>query len=193
MGKKYFPNSEGDLTSLLRSAVKSLNEQPDIERGGLYHTLKGSMNNRVMAARSIINVPHFILLMQELGLLRRWGGGTTTVWQVICLTFFDEVVTPVWLERAQANLDKHVETMESLRLLRERVTKLEGQGSVAPVGSRSLDEIATMVIELEKLREAVGSRDQEIVSLRRELEEQSKVNPDAALAAAIRRARERTT
>lgn len=194
MKRKFL--SEGvelELVTLLRLVVGKLNLLPELVRGGLFHTLsKVSMNERLIAL-GFTNVPHLLLLMQEIGLLRKWGGGGNTVWQVVCVTFFDEVVTPMWLERAQARLEKHVESTESLRVLREQVEALDTAKAAAPVvGLKSLDEIAIMVVELERLQKTVVEQTARIASLESELAARTSIDPDAALAAAIKRARERT-
>lgn len=193
MAKKFLPNETTDLVSVLRSVVVGLNKQPDVGRGGLYHTLPGAMNDRV-SAMGVVNVAHFILLMQELGLLRKWGGGSAVVWQVVCITFFDEIVTPMWLERAQACLAKHIETTDTLRSLREQVAAAEDERTARdenPVGAKSIEEIADMVVTIERLEAALAERDTEVATLKQKLEERPKFDADAALAAAIKRARER--
>jgi hypothetical protein len=190
MKRKFLLNGlEVDLLALLRQVVEKLNVAPSVERGGLYHTLRVPLSEYV-ATLGYTNVPHLLLLMQEIGLLRKWGGGGATVWQVLCITFFDEVVKPVWLERACACLDKRIEMQDEIRVLRAHAT---GDTPSSPVGTKSLEEIATIVVELEELRRVTTGQKTEIAELRCKLEEQSKVDPDAALAAAIRRARERVT
>ena len=196
MAKKYVTEGGAqDIETTLRSAVEMLNAEPDIKKGGLYHTLEGAMQERFVKL-GIMNVPEFVLLMQELGLLRHRGGGRMVVWQVICRTFFDEVVSPPWLSRAQACVAKRVEmneTLRDLRALRERVTELETTSKdVDVVGTQSLDEIADMVVRIESLETTLRVRDERIAELERELDKRSNVNHDAALAAAIKRARERT-
>ncbi len=193
VAKKFLPSEETNLATLLRHVVELLNKQVDIVRGGLYHTLPGSMNDRV-SVMGAVNVAHFILLMQEIGLLRKWGGGGTTVWQVICITFFDEVMHAEWFERSQLRLQKHIETTDSLRTLRLRVTELETRGdSPASVGMKSLEEIATMVVELETFQKKAKEQAARIADLERELAQRASIDSDAMLAAAIKRARERVT
>lgn len=192
MAKYVTEGGDQDIETTLRSAVAMLNAERDIKKGGMYHTLEGAMQERFVKL-GIMNVPEFVLLMQELGLLRHRGGGRMVVWQVICLTFFDEVVSPPWLLRAQACLAKRIEQNESIRALRERVTELEMTGKGADVvGAQSLDEIAEMVVRIESLETTLHVRDERIAELERELDKRSNVNHDAALAAAIKRARERT-
>lgn len=189
MAKKFMSSGEADLVTVLRKVVTVLNEQADIVRGGLFHTLPGAMNDRV-EQMGVLNVPHIILLMQELGLLRRWGGGGATVWQVLCITFFEEVMVGAWVERAEMCLQKHIETTDSLRILKARVATLEASPAPA-VGTQSIDEIATMVVQLEGLQRDLAARDEQIANLERVLTERPVFDPDAALAAAIKRVRER--
>lgn len=195
MAKKYVTEGGAqDIETTLRSAVEMLNAEPDIKKGGLYHTLEGAMQERFVKL-GIMNVPEFVLLMQELGLLRHRGGGRMVVWQVICLTFFDEVVSPPWLSRAQACVAKRVEMNEALRdlrALRERVTELETTSKdVDVVGTQSLDEIANMVVKIEQLEVTNSKQAERITTLEAEIAKQKSVDYDGALAEAIKRARER--
>ena len=195
MAKKYVTEGGAqDIETTLRSAVEMLNAEPDIKKGGLYHTLEGAMQERFVKL-GIMNVPEFVLLMQELGLLRHRGGGRMVVWQVICLTFFDEVVSPPWLSRAQACVAKRVEmneTLRDLRALRERVTELETTSKdVDVVGTQSLDEIANMVVKIEQLEVTNSKQAERITTLEAEIAKQKSVDYDGALAEAIKRARER--
>lgn len=194
MPKKHFPEgSTGstDLIALLRGVVEKLNHQPDVVKGGLYHTLSGAMQDRITTF-GVVNVSGFVLLMQELGLLRHRGAAKAVVWQVICLTFFDEVVSQAWLDRAQARLVKHVEMTETLRVLRERVAELEKKDvPTKAVGVKSVDEIAEMVVAIERLQEKNVEQGRRIVELEAVIASHENVDHDAALAAAIKRARER--
>ncbi len=197
MAKKYLlEGGEGsDLVTTLRTVVTMLNAEPDIQKGGLYHTLPGAMQDRVVKA-GIMNIPEFVLLMQEIGLLRHRGGGRVIIWQVVCVTFFDEIISPPWLERAQACLAKRVESLTEARMLRERISELQAQthGPVQSAGClKSIDEIAEMVVAIETLKETVASRDVQIASLQADLAKCASVDHDAALAAAIKRARSRAT
>lgn len=189
MAKKAKFASEGSLVEILRKAVALLNQQADIVRGVLYHTLPGSMNDRV-ATMGVVNVAHFVLLLQELGLLRKWGGGTVVVWQVVEMKFFDEVVAPEWLERAQVCLQKHMDTTEDLRLLKARISALEGASNPGTsVGEKSLIEIGALVVELEGLRTQLATSECRVAELERALAERPAFDADAALALAIKRAR----
>jgi hypothetical protein len=191
MKRKF--QSEGavsELPTLLRQIVEKLNAAPELERGGLYHTLRVPMNER-LTALGYTNVPHLLLLMQEIGLLRKWGGGAVTVWQVVCFTFFDEVVTPAWLDRAHACLEKHVETTRLLSTRKGQTTEREAQGA-NPVGVKSIEEIAEMVVTIERLETTVEALNAEVDTLKHTLAERPTFDPDAALADAIKRARERT-
>ena len=81
-------------------------------------------------------------------------------------------------------------------MLRERISELqaETQGSVQGTGClKSIDEIAEMVVAIETLSETVTSRDVQVASLQAELAKCASVDHDAALAAAIKRARSRAT
>ena len=91
---------------------------------------------------------------------------------------------------------KLVESLAEARLLRERITELQAQahGSVQGTGClKSIDEIAEMVVAIETLKETIASRDVQVASLQAELTKCSSVDHDAALAAAIKRARSRAT
>ncbi len=191
MAKYVTEGGDQDIETTLRSAVAMLNAERDIKKGGLYHTLEGAMQERFVKL-GIMNVPEFVLLMQELGLLRHRGGGRMVIWQVICLTFFDEVVSPPWLLRAQACLAKRIEQNESIRALRERVTELETTSKdVDVVGTQSLDEIADMVVKIEQLETKNSKQAERITTLEAEIAKQKSVDYDGALAEAIKRARER--
>ena len=193
MSKKYLTEgyASSGLITLLRDVVEKLNKQIDIKKGGLYHTLTGAMQDRVMGM-GIINIPEFVLLMQELGLMRHRGGGKNVVWQVVCSTFFDEIVTDVWIVRAQLCLAKRTEANDIIRALREQVKELEAK-SATTVSSRSksIDEIADMVVTIEKLQESLESERVKVVELESKLDTQLSIDYDAVLAAAIKRARER--
>lgn len=189
--KKFIQNGkEIEIVDLLKSVTTLLNKAEGLIKGGVYHTLPGAMHNRI-SAMGVINVPYLVLLMQEVGLLRKWGGGGATVWQVLCVTFFDEMVTPQWLERSLASLDKHTETTAELRTLREQVTtgQVREHVETSPVGQKSIEEIAEMVVTIERLEASLAARDEQIARLERTLAERPAFDADAALAAAIKRAR----
>ena len=193
MSKKYLPEgySSKGLLALLRDVIEKLNKQSDIKRGGLYHTLSGAMQDRI-TGMGVINIPEFVLLMQELGLMRHRGGGKNVVWQVVCSTFFDEIVTDVWIVRAQLCLAKRTEVNETIRALREQVKELEAKSAAPFPGSlKSIDEIADMVVTIEKLQESLESERVKVVELESKLDTQLSIDYDAVLAAAIKRARER--
>lgn len=194
MAKKYLPEGSSDqaIATTLKNAVVMLNREPDIQKGGLYHTLTGAMQER-FAKLGIINVPEFVLLMQELGLLRHRGGGKTVTWQVICVTFFEEIISPPWLERAQACLVSRAEMNKSIRVLRDQVVNLETKHKNTPVGGgKSFEEIAEMVVTIERLEADLCLRNERVSQLEKELAQQEVVDYDAILAAAIKRVRERT-
>jgi len=189
MAKKAKFSNDGSLVEILRKVVGLLNKQTDIVRGSVFHTLSGSMNDRI-AQMGVVNVAHFVLLMQELGLLRKWGGGAATVWQVIEAKLFDEVVAPEWLERAQVCLQKHMDATEELRLLKAHISALKGASSPGtPVGEKSLIEIGALVVEVEGLRAQLATSERRAAELERVLAEQPTFDADAALALAIKRAR----
>lgn len=183
-----YVSAEQNLLSTLKGVVERLNAEPGIVKGGLFHSLPGAMNERV-AFTGILNIPEFILLMQELGLIRHRGGGRAVTWEVICVTFVEEVATTPWLERAQASLARRKETIESLRIARVRIAELEARGESSGAGSKALEEIAGMALDLENARAALAKKDDEIAALERKLAEQVSIDPDAALAAAIKRLR----
>lgn len=190
MGRKFFLNGETvELLDLLRTLTNNLNQIADLMKGCLYHTLRGAMHERI-TAMGVVNVPHLVLLMQELGLLRKWGGGGATVWQVLDITFFESVMVPEWLERAQVCLQRHIDSTEQLRLLQQRVSELEvGSLEAQPVGEQTLAEIAAMTVELQETRAALAACQERIRILETELAQKPAFDADVALAAAIRRVR----
>lgn len=192
MAKKTISVSESvELLDTLRRIVTTLNESKDLVKGGMYHTIPGAMQNR-LEEMSLVSIPWLMLLAQELGVLRYFGGGKSSVWQVICVTFFDEVVSPPWLERAYLRVEKHKEDTRSLHGLRERVTALEAPIRSAEVtpGQKSLDEIAEMVVRIEELEAEVGKLELLSNSLKQEIASRPIVDLDAALASAIKKVRE---
>lgn len=192
----------------MRGLVEALNLLPDIKKGGLYHTLLIAMQT-YLETLGIISIPKMMLLMQEVGALRRpcVTEGSGTVWEVICITFFDDVVTLPWLKKACINLEKHEGRLRELQLLHEQVIKLNtrwAEANKSSVGAETstassmegseakvLDQIAEMVVKIEELEAELQSRDARIIELTSELAKLQAVDPSAALAAAIVRARER--
>jgi hypothetical protein len=195
MAKKTISTEESsELLANLRRIVAILNETKDLVKGGMYHTISGAMQSR-LEEMGLVSIPWLMLLAQEIGILRYFGGSKPGVWQVICITFFDEIVTPPWLERAYLRVEKHKEETRTLHALREQVTLLEARGASSsdsvPTGGKSLDEIASMVVKIEQLEAGSVSKDERIASLEQELAKQKSVDYDSALAEAIKRARGR--
>lgn len=179
----------------LRKVVTALNKAEDIVKGGMYHTIPGAMQDR-LEAMGLVSIPWLMLFMQELGILRYWGGGKSGVWQVICITYFEDITPAAWVERAHSKVEKHCDESRNLLTLRQRVAQLEAASNSAlpaeaVVGSKSLDEIAEMVVRIEELEAEVAKLEQQTSSLKQELAAKPKIDPDTALAAAIRKVRER--
>ena len=195
MAKKFSADG-ATLTELLRKVVVYLNQEIDLVRGHIFHSLLGAMNERVNSL-NLINVPELLMLMQELGLLRHRGGGKLHVWQVVDISFFDEIAEGQWLEKAQLCLVKYKEGLDELRALRVRVAQLESLSSAGSmktmvahaVGEKTMEEIAELVVESERLKAALIVSNAQVDDLRRELSERPTFDADAALAAAIKRAR----
>ncbi len=193
MVKRTITSKESsEVLSTLRRIVTTLNEAKDLVKGGLYHSIPGAMQSR-FEEMNLVSIPWLMLLAQELGVLRYFGGSKPGVWQVICITFFDEVVSPPWLERAYVCAEKHKDDVRKLLVLRERVIELEAKttSTGGPVGGQSLEEIASMVVTIEQLEAANSKLAERVATLEAELAKQKSVDYDGALAEAIKRARER--
>jgi hypothetical protein len=158
----------------VRQVFDFLHAQPDIVKGSLWHTLSGSLRERL--GESVTNQPYISGLMQQLGLLRHWGRNVTTTWQVLDPTFFEEVVTDHWFSRAVVNLAKADQMVEEVRLLKERKEELEQEleeAKVASAGVAAPSAIASTVTEElnPQLMAQVAGLVEEVTALRAQTEE----------------------
>ena len=177
---------EVDLMGALRFVIVKLNEEEDIERGGLYHTLCGSMQNRLKSfgipAKYLVD---FQLVMQELGVARRRGANNKTLWEVSCTTYFDAFVSEEWLDWSLHNIAKRHETTTTHRKLREQLAEKELEAA----GEATLEQVAELMVEVEELQKAAADKDARIEQLEAELTKLPKRTFDSDLAAAIEKAR----
>ncbi|MBM3271909.1 hypothetical protein FJY94_01325 [Candidatus Kaiserbacteria bacterium] len=187
---------ESDTIGTIRYVTDFLCKQKSIERGGLYHTLPGSMKDR-LGPLHIKSMPELLLLMQELCLLRHRGGHNTTVWQVACTTYFEEFVSEEWVARARHNLQKRREMLAELDWFKKQSREPVPGSRDAPDNTideqadpQLIEQMAEMVAEVERLRGECASKDGRIGTLEAELAERPKDNPRAVAAALVERFRQ---
>lgn len=158
----------------LKFIVTMLNTEEDIIQRRLYHELPGSMSDR-LRRYNLNYVPQIMLLMQELGLLRRRGSQKTTTWFIVDGEYIDEFVSEEWCERARLNVFKHSEMMSELRDLRKRVGKCTSE--LLSVTDTNNDEqivemnnnLAEVIAEVERLKAEISMKDSRILELEAEL------------------------
>lgn len=187
---------EPDLKGALRYVITKLNEEKDIKRGGLYHVLNGAMRQRLECLKiPAAYIADFALMMQEVGLSRHYGGGTNTIWEVIDIRLFDEVVIDEWLEKAYSNLCQRHATMTSCRKLREKMDGLEKSGPPAnsDILPEHIEQMAEMVAEVERLGNLIEQKKDRIVELEKELANRPKNDASAVAAELVNRFRRSKT
>lgn len=177
-----------DLIGALRHVITTLNQSEDVERKSLYHILSGSMRARL----EVIGIPDtyiadFSLVMQELGLARH-RGGKWIVWEIVDITFFDEIVTQVWVDKAIHTIAQRHDSSKELRVLREKVEQAEKPDlSHAGDSPEFIEPMAEMVAEVERLNSVVTEQGETIVRLETELSNRPDNSPAAVAAALIER------
>ncbi len=170
----------------IRRVVRHLNSQPDLEKGGLFHTFRGSLDVRLRSLE-IRNRPYLSTLLQELGVARFWGKNSTVVWQVVCASFLDEILDDVWFARGVAATDKHDSLVISHRQMGDRVEKLKKQLEETPRSVTSeqvtspddalMAQVAGLMQDVEDLRGEIKKRDEVLVDVNRRLAEKRTVTP----------------
>lgn len=180
-----FGDDVGAIIAYVRPIVQHLNHEKDVRRGGLYHTLPGSMSARLKPL-ALSNMPVTILFMQEIGLLRRRGAQAVTIWQVADASFFDEFVSKEWIVQAKHNLDKHLERTE--RAYRARQADGDKPPD-EPAPAANLEHMAEMVATVERMAAELVTKDEYIAALQAQLAERPKDDPQAVAAALVERFR----
>lgn len=196
MGKpklEVMASQKGEVDSIgnLRFLVHELNHQLDVERGRIYHALPGSMTDRLKPYK-IKGLGEVMLLMQELGLLRLRGAHKTTVWFVIDIKYFDDLVSDEWLDRACLNLLKHTERINKLRRLERQLLKLLRDNSVSESSQPNethIEAMAEMVARIEDLQSELAAKELRLAALESELAEKSGNDADAVATALIEKFR----
>ncbi len=170
--------------------VALLNREHRSETGTLYHLMPMSMQKTVIG----YGVPDgviadFLLVMQEIGLIRCYARGTHSKWEVCDESYAEAFLTPLALDKAIANVQERHRRTTELRRAKENLQRmnayadeLEAQGPVsnlAPVSvgvepviaqaTEPTDNEVMLLAALEQATEKLGQQAVEITTLNAEL------------------------
>lgn len=185
-----------DLMGAMCYVTEHLNMETDIKKGGLYHELPGGMQARLkkfgIPERYIAD---FLLLLQEVGIVRRHGGGHHVHWEVSCMTYFEAFATVAVVKRSLECLTERHAKNEELRRLKARLERFEKtppthSPAVSTVIAEDPDYIthmAEMVAEVEKLHLKDVEKTARITTLEAELASRPKVDAKASMDALVER------
>jgi hypothetical protein len=174
---------DNDPKKILRFIIGELGKSDDLARGDLYHTLDGSMTDRLLnygIPQSY--VASFLFLSQELGLMRFYGT-RDTVWEVCDICYFDAFVTESHLKKCFSEIRKHNAVRKENHQMRKQLAK-NGDNEA----NDSLEEIAAMAVDFEDLQEILAKKDQKISDLENQLK---KKGGGETLAEAMKKIREK--
>lgn len=168
---------EPNLEGALRYVMAKLNEEKDIQRNVLFHTLPGAMQERLKG----YGIPDryladFLLCMQNIGLVYKFGGGRTVRWDVADLNFFNEFVTCDRVKSALSRLSKRHDEHEKLRRLEKKVEKsnesAQQVGSDKDVRMEMNEHLAQVIATTEHQQSELAEKDAEISQLKKQLADQ---------------------
>jgi hypothetical protein len=126
-----YPFGNGSFQDALVHLVHQLNEHPELEKGAMYHTISIGLQHyalRLGIPDSV--VADFLLVAQELGVLRASGRGVGSKWEVCDKDYTVYFLTESGLERAVTNvMERHRRTAE-IRVLTKNLERMKEYAEV---------------------------------------------------------------
>ncbi|NTW13707.1 MAG: hypothetical protein HGA31_01615 [Candidatus Moranbacteria bacterium] len=175
-----------DLTGAMRHAVEKLNRETDLGDGTVYHTLHGSMTERLKIFGFLgTHLPTFLLLTQEIGVLRLLREGKKTIWQVCSIDLFDGFLSPPEMVIERAILKVGHRHRSNTNTPRDN----KPDEAPSPLGPKTLEAVAKIIAENDRLKLEGSQIREEINRLR---EEAGAGKQDEKLARMVRKLTEGT-